>query len=219
VYDHTVVAVTADHGEDMEEHNAPFEHREPYETTVGVPLIVKPPRAANLKPGTRVRGLVGHIDLMPSLLDLAGIETPGGMDGRSWLPLARGETEAIHDALFLTGGATKQDGRWAAPELAIRTASHKFICRGTAAYEPTYTALDLSNLCAPPWRGQPGRTLKDKVDFFNSLPRQELYDLRADPFETVNIAQKQPEVVAELHRRLRGFAARNPKRFILETHD
>ncbi len=216
VYEQTVVIVTADHGEDMQEHNAPFEHREPYETTCGVPLIFKPPAEFGYRPGTRVAGLVGHHDVLPSILDLAGLEPPPDLDGRSWLPLAGGEQPSIHDTLFLTGGTLKQYGTWVAPELGIRTAEYKYIRRGTAEYQDDHSRLDLTGLNAPPWRGEPQRSDRDRVEFFNALPRRELYDLRADPGETVNIMGDEPQVAAELDERLRRYVAKNPTRFPLD---
>ena len=215
VYDDTTVIVTADHGEDMEEHNAPFEHREPYETTVGIPLIVKPALALALAAGQRVPGIVGHIDLLPSILDMAGIDCPERVDGTSWLPMMRGEAGSIHETLFLTGGANKEHGRWVTPETAVRTQRWKYIRRGTATYHDGQTGLDISNLCAPPWRGEPGHSLKDKVDFFNSLPRAELYDLSVDPCETTDIIDSCPDQAAELDLLLRDFVSDRPERFVL----
>ncbi len=219
VYDQTAIIVTADHGEDMEEHNAPFEHREPYETTVGVPLIFKPPAGVKCASGSRVSGIVGHIDLMPSVLDMASIDAPDNLDGKSWLPMARGEQASIHDALLLTGGATKQHGTWVSPELAIRTDEYKYIRRGAADYHEDQTWLDIACLCASPWRNEKDGTIKDKVDFFNSLPRRELYDLRTDRYETVNVADEHPHIVEQLDQRLRQFIAKNPRRLALEPLD
>ena len=215
VYDDTCIIVTADHGEDMEEHNAPFEHREPYETTCGVPLIVKPPEGIDCSPGRRVGGIVGHIDLMPSLLDMAGIEAPGSMDGSSWVPMLSGDAHAIHDALFVTGGAYKVHGRWVCPETAVRTDRYKYIRRGTAEYHGQ-TALDITCLVAPWWRRKADTPLSERADFFNALPRRELYDLHADPNETVNLVDAQPDVAAEMDARLREFTGRKRERFVLE---
>jgi len=216
VYEETAIIVTADHGEDMEEHNAPFEHREPYETTVGIPLILKPPAELGIEPGTRVPGIVANCDLMPSILDMVGIDPPDNIDGKSWLPLARGEAESIHDALFITGGAIKEHDTWKAPELAIRTDVYKYIRRGTAHYDESQTPLGISNLCAPPWRGEQGHTLRERIEFFNDLPRQELYDLRTDPHEQVNLADQRPDVVADLDGKLREIVAKNPTRLIVD---
>jgi len=216
VYDETAIIVTADHGEDLEEHNAPFEHREPYESTVGIPLVCKPPAEMGCPAGSRVASPVGNCDLLPSILDMAGIDPPEDIDGKSWLPLARAETDSIHNDLFLTGGAIKQHGTWVSPELGLRTDQYKYIRRGTAQYHEGQTNLDITCLCAPPWRGQADRTLRDRVEFFNALPRQELYDLIVDPHETTDIAAQNPSVVAELDARLQEYVAKNPKRLIVD---
>jgi arylsulfatase A-like enzyme len=163
-----------------------------------------------------VPGAVGHIDLMPSILDMAGVDAPPGMDGKSWLPLARSEADSMHEALLLTGGALKQHGRWVSPELAIRTDTHKYICRGTAVYHEGQTRMDITCLCAPPWRGQADRPLSDMVEHFNALPRRELYDLADDPHETTNIAAREPAVAAALDERLRAYVARGAERLLCD---
>ena len=216
VYEETAIIVTGDHGEDFAEHNAPFEHREPYETTVHVPLIFKPPARLPCASGQRVPGIVGHIDLMPSILDMARIEPPAGLDGKSWLPLAQGERGSIHEALLVTGGAIKPHGTWVSPDLAIRTATHKCLHRGTAISHEGQTLMDVVVLCRLPSGFAPEREAEDFVNYFNSLPRQELYDLRTDPHETTNIADQQPEIAAQLNEYLREFAARNPTRLIYD---
>jgi len=212
IYDETAVFVTADHGEDMEEHNAPFEHREPYETTVHVPLIVKPSADWPAAAPPRVKSQVGHIDLMPSILDLLGVEAPDGMDGRSWRSLLEQPGQTFHDVLYLTGGAFKQNGRWRAPELAVRTDTAKYIRRVRASFEPTHTGRDIGALCAPPWRGDKSRTLADRIDYFNSLPDEELYDLEHDLCETHNIAEERPEQTRQLREALDRYVATNPMR-------
>jgi hypothetical protein len=136
------------------------------------------------------------------------------MDGASWVPMLSGQSSSIHDALFLTGGAYKVHDRWVAPETAVRTDRYKYIRRGSAEYHGQ-SQLDIACLAAPWWRGQADRSLADMVEFFNSLSRQELYDLQADPNETMNIADEQPHVVAELDATLREYTAKNPERFVV----
>ena len=65
-----VIAVTADHGECLGQHGLYFCHGELYPDTVHVPLILAFPGAPA---GTRVKRLVGHLDLGRTLLDLAGL--------------------------------------------------------------------------------------------------------------------------------------------------
>jgi arylsulfatase A-like enzyme/Tfp pilus assembly protein PilF len=85
---HTVVAVAADHGESLGEHGERTHGLFAYEATIRVPLIIWAPptiRAAVVPSTARL------VDVMPTLLDLLGINSPQPMDGRSLRPLAGGE--------------------------------------------------------------------------------------------------------------------------------
>jgi len=82
----TIVVLTADHGEAFWEHGH-WQHGAVYafqEEILRVPLIVKAP---DLPESVRSRDLVSLIDLAPTLLDLAGIEAPAKMEGRSLRPV------------------------------------------------------------------------------------------------------------------------------------
>jgi arylsulfatase A-like enzyme len=57
-----------------------------------VPLIVYDPRLPAERRGTRVQDFALSIDAGPTMLDLAGIEIPGGMQGRSLVPVVAGRT-------------------------------------------------------------------------------------------------------------------------------
>jgi arylsulfatase A-like enzyme len=204
--------VTSDHGEDMEEHNAPFEHRETYECNVGVPLIVKPPHGWPLD-RKRIEPIVGHIDVLPTILGIAGLEAPKGVEGKSLLPLMSGDVQSLHPHLFTHGGAVRQKGRWQSGEVAIRTQDHKYIVRGEPIAEPGHARLEVSVLAAPPWRGDRSRPPADFIHYFNRLPKQELYDLRADPCEINEIAAASPDKVAELRDLLASYVRRRPDLF------
>lgn len=90
----TLIAVTSDHGEELAEHFAFFEHnRSLYEGVTKVPLIVSDPRLRRV-PGAarRVAAPVQGVDLMPTLLERAGVPLPAAeLDGRSLVPWLRGD--------------------------------------------------------------------------------------------------------------------------------
>ena len=95
----TVVVYMSDHGEMYGEHGL-WRKSTFYEEAVTVPLIVRHPDAP-LR-GLRVRGPVELVDLLPTVLDCAGVPPPEGVDGRSLLPLvlggpASGNTRAISE--------------------------------------------------------------------------------------------------------------------------
>jgi arylsulfatase A-like enzyme len=86
----TVVVLTSDHGEGFGEHGALLHGFAPYDEIVRVPLVVRLPAKLRRWTGT-VGQPVGLIDFMPTLLDLAGIEPPPGIQGRSLRSLLEGE--------------------------------------------------------------------------------------------------------------------------------
>jgi choline-sulfatase len=85
--DDWTIVFTSDHGEMLGEH-ALWEKRKFYEGSVRVPLFIRLP--SRFGPGRR-RENVNLVDLFPTLCDLAGIPAPEDIDGRSLLPLLRGE--------------------------------------------------------------------------------------------------------------------------------
>jgi N-acetylglucosamine-6-sulfatase len=66
-----------------------IDKRTAYEESMRVPLIMQLP--AVIKPGTRVEDVVANIDIAPTFLDAAGLKPAANMDGKSYLPILRGE--------------------------------------------------------------------------------------------------------------------------------
>jgi len=75
----TIVALSADHGEEFGEHGTRFHARSLFNQAVRIPLLVRVPDA----PPREIAEPVGLVDLMPTLLDLAGVAGPPGMNGHS----------------------------------------------------------------------------------------------------------------------------------------
>jgi choline-sulfatase len=81
---HTIVAVTADHGEALDEHGEPTHGLFIYSSTIRVPLILAGP---TIPPGVIVEPFVRLIDVTPTLLDLTRLAALPGIEGRSLAPL------------------------------------------------------------------------------------------------------------------------------------
>lgn len=99
VADNTVIVFTSDNGFYYGEHGLSTKFYM-HEESIRVPLIVFDPRLPADRRGQTVDRLVSSIDLAPTLLDLAGLQPPALMQGRSALPLIRGEEVAWRDAIF-----------------------------------------------------------------------------------------------------------------------
>lgn len=86
--DNTIVVYLGDNGYMTGQHGR-FEKHCFYENAIRIPLIVRWPRG--LPSGKRVDDMVEGIDLLPTLLDLMGIDRPPGVQGRSMADLIRGK--------------------------------------------------------------------------------------------------------------------------------
>ena len=87
--DETLIVVTSDHGYFYGEHGLNEERRLAYEETIRTPLAIRWP--ARVAAGSESDAFVVSIDLAPTMLDLAGVEIPADVQGRSLAPLLRGE--------------------------------------------------------------------------------------------------------------------------------
>ena len=104
----SLIIITADHGEEFQEHGRVL-HEQVYEELIHVPLIIRMPNAEkpvkkNLKERLfslfkeqkeilsvkRIKTLVQHIDIMPTVLDIAGIDKPPYARGESLLKVING---------------------------------------------------------------------------------------------------------------------------------
>jgi arylsulfatase A-like enzyme/predicted Zn-dependent protease len=88
LYDRSTIVLLSDHGEGLGDHGEQEHGLFVYEEAIHVPLIIK--QEANAGAGRRVRDLVQHIDLVPTLLDLVKAPGPGNLSGRSLKPLLDG---------------------------------------------------------------------------------------------------------------------------------
>jgi choline-sulfatase len=122
MYGNSVIVVVGDHGEGLGEHHEDTHGIFLYDSTTHVPLIVKLP--GGLSAGTIVAAQVRTLDIMPTLLELAGAPAPQKKDGDSLEPYFDGKSEAARPAF----GETDYPLRfgWAALR-SVRSDGFKFI--------------------------------------------------------------------------------------------
>jgi arylsulfatase A-like enzyme len=84
----TVILLSSDHGFFLGEHTF-YDKRLMYEPSIRVPMMIRYPKL--IAAGTVRNEMVLNIDAPVTLLDLVGIKAPETMQGRSFLPLARGQ--------------------------------------------------------------------------------------------------------------------------------
>jgi len=114
ILDDTIVVINSDHGETLYDHECWFDHHGLYDNTLQVPLILRYP--AKIPAGLRVKGFNQHKDLVPTLLELAGIRTGIRFDGRSLTALIRGETPSFESSHYLTECTWMRKHGWRTPQ-------------------------------------------------------------------------------------------------------
>lgn len=93
----TLVMYMGDNGFVFGEHGL-IDKRHMYEESMRVPFLAWCP--GMIKPGSIIEELIQNIDIAPTILDVAGLETPARMDGRSFLPILKGKKIPWRDAAF-----------------------------------------------------------------------------------------------------------------------
>ena len=182
--DHTLVICTTDHGIAFPEMKSNLTDH-----GIGVMLIMRGP--GGFTGGKVIDGMVSQIDLFPTLCEMVGIDTPDWLQGRSVMPLVRGEAEEINDAVFaeISYHAAYEPAR------CVRTKRWKYIRRFDGRTRPV-----LSNLDDGPSKAQWVR------HGWHERPVQEemLFDLVFDPQERCNLIASPglEEVAAEMRGRL-----------------
>ncbi|MGD9943244.1 MAG: sulfatase [Burkholderiaceae bacterium] len=96
--ENTVVILTSDHGDYMGDHQLLLKGPLHYEGLIRVPLIWRDPQ---LGPQAPIQALASTIDLAPSILQRASVQPYNGIQGRSLLPLLRGESAPWRSALLI----------------------------------------------------------------------------------------------------------------------
>ena len=141
IRDDTLVIYMGDNGFLFGEHGL-IDKLVAYEPSMRVPMLVQCP--ALIRPGTVLDQMVANIDVGPTIMEAMGLETPPHMDGRSFLPLLRGEDVSWRDQ-FLYVYYWEKNFPQTPTTFAIRTPSHKYI-----TYYGLWDADELYDLEADP---------------------------------------------------------------------
>jgi N-sulfoglucosamine sulfohydrolase len=182
--ENTLVLCTTDHGVAFPGAKATL-----FDRGIGVMMLMRGP--GGFTGGKVVDAPVSHLDVYPTLCELAGVEAPEWLQGASLMPLVRGEVERLHDAIFaeVTYHAAYE------PQRAVRTERWKYIRRFDDYRHPVLANCDDSDSKS---------LLVDAGWGERVVPREQLYDLVLDPAEGNNLVQEPAcrEPLAELRARL-----------------
>ena len=182
----TVVIFTADQGPQWA-----FGKWNLYDYGIKVPLIVRWPGV--IQKSSKTNALVSLVDLLPTIVEIAGGQVPNTIDGQSFFPVLKGEKDSYSESVFAThtGDGTINQ----APMRMIRTNRYKYIVNlapevlfnthinlakdhdGGYQYWNSWknSSYRFEHAAAVMWR-------------YHNRPKEELYDIQTDPEEWNNLA-------------------------------
>ncbi len=108
-YDRALVILTSDHGEEFREHGGWLHGFTLYEEQIHVPLIIKPPSSLGAAVGRRSQP-VSLLDVVPTVLEIASLPLPEGLDGRSLVPDLLGRPPSSVRTIFALEPLAGRDG-------------------------------------------------------------------------------------------------------------
>jgi arylsulfatase A-like enzyme len=174
--DQTMLIVTADHGEEIAEHGG-YLHASPYGEVRDVPLLIVWPGV--LPAGKVVFTPVSLLDLTPTILDYAGVDAPGPMQGLSLRPLMQDPPGFFPERDFLVDGHRRGLGLQPSALVGLE--------------RDTWWSL----VASTDTTGCTGSYAPARVDSVIAL-----FDLDRDPRETRDVQAQHPDVVSALRVRL-----------------
>ncbi len=198
----------------------------PYEELVHAPMLL---RAPGIEAGQRIKGFVQSCDVAPTVCDWLGIGVHPDMQGKSLLPLCRGEVEKVRD--FAIAGYSKyswaiytEDWSYVHWVKEVESTNEMMGCFYNEVTHKTKKYLKDAGVNAriPP-EAEKGKqdaaasykeaATTDGQDQWTCTPgasvsvpeRDELYNRKADPFQLNNVIDKHPEEAKKMFDTLREF--------------
>jgi N-sulfoglucosamine sulfohydrolase len=188
--DNTIVISTTDHGVAF-----PLMKCNLTDSGWGVSMILRGPGV--LRGGKVCDAMISQVDLYPTLCETLQLKPPAWLEGKSFLPVLRGETPEINQEIF----AEVNYHASYEPKRAVRTGRWKYIRRYGDRTTPVLPNCDDS----------PSKSLWLEHNWRQqTLPREQLYDLIFDPTEHRNLASEasSSKVLEEMRGRLDGWMNR-----------
>ncbi len=161
-----------------------------YDSGTRIPLIVSWP--GRIAAGVRTNAFVSWVDLVPTLLDLAGGEVPKEIDGRSFAAVLLGTATSHRERIFTTH--TGDGVMNVFPMRSVRVANWKYILNlRPDAWHTTHSDRLRRDGSGAFWNSWDEAAKTDAraasiIRRYRTRAREELFDLSRDPFELTNLA-------------------------------
>lgn len=233
--ENTLVMMVSDHGEHLGNaehgHGLMLKVRPwPYEELAHTPMLL---RAPGIKPGQRIKSFVQSVDVAPTICDWLGIGVHPKMQGKSLLPLVRGEVDRVRSfaiagyynyswAIYTEDWSyvhwiqpTNKDNESMGASFYSESVDTEFLHEvGGRGYMEEWVSgfADANKDADKAEREHPTMTL-DGADQWTCVPnsstevpeKDELYDRKKDPFQLHNVIDRHPDVARRLLLQLTDF--------------
>ncbi len=136
LYENTLLLIGADHGDALGEDGTSWGHEVTFDEVTHVPLVVAGP---GIPRGMQIAAFTQNVDIVPTLIELLHLRTTARPDGKSLMPLLRGDTDSLHEYVFTrwySRGYDNPNG------YIIRDKTHKYEYDPMDGHEALYLAPD-----------------------------------------------------------------------------
>lgn len=149
-----------------------------YDRGLNVPFVARWPGV--IQAGRRSNVMIHYTDVLPTFIEMADGAIPADMDGKSFLPVLRGSEREIHDYVY--GVQTNQNiiNAKVFPSRMIRSNQYKYIrnFNSVEVMEQNFGDNQYVN-----------EFIRIGAMKYKDTPLEELYDIKNDPYEQVNLAK------------------------------
>lgn len=186
--ENTLLLFTTDHGISIIHAKATL-----YDGGIKVACLAQMPGV--IPAGLRVQAPTSHVDILPTILELAGVKTPGHVQGSSLLSQLRGQTQQGREFIFAERNVTN----YFCPSRAVRNDSFKYVRHGVQACVFDWLIPEVEQSRTD------FRSVRGISDFYDhERVTEELFDLKSDPGELRNLIRSaaHASVLAQLRRTL-----------------
>ena len=182
----TIIVLFGDHGWHLGDHDIWTKHTN-FENATRAPLIIAAP---GIKAG-ETKSLTEHLDIFPTICDLATVPVPTNLDGKSLVPIMKDNKATIQEY------AISQYPRFLKRDEVVKMGYNKPRIMGYTLRTDRYRLVIWTN-----------NAFTSKEPFTEDrVYAKELYDYKKDPLETVNVAEEKDyaAVYKDLHDKLVTF--------------
>lgn len=178
--DNTYLIYTSDNGYHIGQFSQVYDKRQPYESDIKVPLVIKGP---GIKKNVENHQPVLNIDIAPTVLELAGLEIPKNMDGRpiNWTDASVEERNMLIEYYGEGSRETVDDNcPWVYDGVHLAQCHPKYDCKCQDSKNNTYACV---------------RHIAERINmkycvFADNEKFTEMYNLKTDPYELTNIVNQ-----------------------------